>query len=102
MYTSPLASTPARCTCTALTVIVLIDPTTSVRVCSFSVIVATPGTDKGVLGAGFTGSGPRPLMLALVSVVDPTEPSPFEVHALATASPVTSPASTLTLTALAL
>src|SRR5205809_789153 len=36
MDTSPFAITPARCTWIAVTVIVLIEPTTSVRVCSFN------------------------------------------------------------------
>src|SRR2546429_6491814 len=52
MYTSPLARTPARWTWIAVTVIELIDPTTSVRVCSFRVMVATLASEIVVFGAG--------------------------------------------------
>ncbi len=101
-YTSPEASSPDRWTWTAATVIVLIEPTTSLRVCSFRVIEPTPGSVNVVLGAGFVARLGRPVTTALVSVVDADEPSPFEVQVLAMTSAVSSPASTFTSATLAL
>jgi hypothetical protein len=62
----------------------LVLPGKSLTICSFRMAVRTPGMVTTVFAAGDCRSG-LPARAALTRLVDPVDPSPFDVHVLDTA-----------------
>jgi hypothetical protein len=97
MITSPVMRPPTLSVMwMALTVIFVSTPGVLVTICSLSTIVPIVAIGMVVFGGGLTASGLPPAD-APTNVLEPVEPSPFEVHVAVISWAVSAPVRRLTL-----